>query len=68
MYTNLRDAIDAYLNRGFGSMNKNDFEVFIFNELLRNPLYGKYMDYDFSVMLRIPESKVKRLRYEANLA
>ena len=47
-------------------MNKNDFEVWIFNYLLQNSPKGK-SNYDFSVELRIPESKVKRLRYEASL-
>lgn len=58
--------IKEYLNRGFGSMNKNDFEVWIFNYLLRNDLNAQ-SNYDISVELGIPESKVKRLRYEASL-
>jgi len=62
----LSSVINEYVNRGFGSMNKNDFEVWIFNYLLQNDLHGK-SNYDVSVELRIPESKVKRLRYEASL-
>lgn len=62
----LADIIDEYLKRGFGSMTKNDFEVWIFNYLLQNRLKDT-SNYDFSVELRIPESKVKRLRYEASL-
>ena len=60
------DAIQAYLNHGFGSMTKNDFEVWIFNYLLQNRPTNT-SNFDFSVELRIPESKVKRLRYEASL-
>lgn len=68
MYSTLQDAINAYLKRGFGSMNKNDFEVFIFNELLiSNPVFSGKSDFDISCELRIPQSKVKRLRYEAGL-
>lgn len=68
MYKTLQEAIEAYLNKkGFGSMTKNDFEVFIFNCLLQDARYSGYKDFDFSIALRIPESKVKRLRYEANL-
>ena len=59
-------AIDEYLIRGFGSMNKNDFEVWIFNYLLQERLKGK-SNYDISIELKIPESKVKRLKYEAGL-
>ena len=59
-------AIDQYLSRGFGSMNKNDFEVWIFNQLLQGRLKGK-SNYEISRELNLPESKVKRLRYEADL-
>lgn len=62
----LNNAINEYLNRGFGSMNKNDFEVWIFNYLLQDKLKGK-SNYDISIELKIPESKVKRLKYEAGL-
>ena len=62
----LKSFIDGYLSRGFGSMNKNDFEVWIFNYLLQERLKGK-SNYDISIELRIPEQKVKRLKYEAGL-
>jgi len=60
------DAIQAYLNRGFGSMTKNDFEVWIFYQLLCGELRGK-SNREISIALRIPDTKVKRLRYEADL-
>lgn len=63
----LSEAIENYLKRGFGSMNKNDFEVFIFNEIIKSPKHKGKSNYDLSCNLRIPETKVKRLRYEANL-
>lgn len=62
----IKEAIDAYLKKGFGSMNKNDFEVWIFNQLLESDIKGK-SNHEISRMLRIPESKVKRLMYEADL-
>lgn len=62
--SSLQDFIDWYCTeQGFGSMNKNDFEVFLFNEWLKN--HSELSDYAISRQLRIPESKVKRLRYEA---
>lgn len=64
--TSMQQAIDQYLQRGFGSMNKNDFEVWIFNELLNSRL-KTMSNYAISVDLKLPESKVKRLRYEATL-
>lgn len=50
----------------FGSMNKNDYEVALFHLMLENE-YEDKSDYYLSKLLQIPESKVKRLRYEANL-
>ena len=60
------EIIAQYLRRGFGSMNKNDFEVAIFSRLLGTTLKD-CSDYEISRKLRIPQSKVKRLRYEASL-
>ena len=67
-YNDVEDIIGEYLKRGFGSMNKNDFEVFIFHWLLNNneKCKGK-SDFVISQTLKIPESKVSRLRYEAGL-
>lgn len=64
--TNLKDFIRDYLARGFGSMNKNDFEVWIFQYLIENK-FPNNRDYEISIELGIPISKVKRLRYEASL-
>lgn len=66
MENSLNEFIRFYLDRGFGSMNKNDFEVWIFNYLLHNQLLGK-SDYEISIYLRMPESKIRRMRYEAAL-
>lgn len=63
---NLDDILSAYIERGFGSMTKNDFEVWIFHRLLSGRLYGK-TNREISIELRIPDAKVKRLRYEADL-
>ncbi len=52
--------------RRFGSMNKNDYEVALFHLMLENA-YSEKSDYFMSKLLQIPESKVKRLRYEVNL-
>ena len=48
-------------------MNKNDFEVAIFDEIMKDDEYKDLSDFKLSVKLRVPESKIKRLRYEANL-
>lgn len=63
----LEPFIDNYIKRGFGSMNKNDFEVEIFHYLMENGYFSSNNDYDISTELMIPQSKVKRLKYEAKL-
>lgn len=62
----MKNFINQYLAKGFGSMNKNDFEVMIMHWLLQNRLSGK-SNYEISRELKISESKVKRLIYEASL-
>lgn len=57
--------VDLCLQR-FGSMNKNDYEVALFHLLLENGCRDK-SDFEMSKIMRIPESKVKRLHYESNL-
>ena len=47
-------------------MNKNDFEVLIFHYLLKSNLKNS-SNYILSRNLKTPESKIKRLKYEADL-
>ena len=64
----IKDVMESYVSRGFGSMNKNDFEVFVFHWLINNKTECKgKSDFVISQCLKIPESKVARLRYEAGL-
>ncbi|MBO7132761.1 MAG: hypothetical protein J6W06_01190 [Bacteroidales bacterium] len=67
MDNDLKKFIDRYIERGFGSMNKNDFEVEIFHYLQKNGYFKSQTDYDISIQLRMPQSKVKRLKYESSL-
>ena len=64
--TTMDKFIDDYLKRGFGSMTKRDFEVFIMHQLLQGKLKGK-SNYEISRELRISEAKVKNLIYETKL-
>ncbi len=64
----LESVLKRYCNeRGFGSLNKNDFEVAIFGLLLQMQPYKGKSNYELSLLLRIPEAKIKRLRYESAL-
>lgn len=68
----INEIIDRYCAKGFGTMNKNDFEVWIFNQILHKQFTDTQnidisSDYALSLFLKISETKVKRLRYEASL-
>ena len=59
--------VEHYLNgAGFGKMNKNDFEVLIFS-VLRNYEFKDASNFKLSTILKVPETKVKRLDYESRL-
>lgn len=59
--------LDRYLKRGFGSMSKGDFELLIF-DILRVIDSGVHKsNYQWSIDLHIPETKVRKLAYEADL-
>ena len=67
-FSKLKGA-DAFFQKcitSFGSMNKNDYEVELLHLLFENGWKNK-SDFEVSVDLKIPESKVKRLRYETYL-
>ena len=51
--------LQEYLRKGFGSMNKNDFEVFIFNELIKE----KYADKSDNAISR--ELKINSCLYSS---
>lgn len=63
------EKVDEFIKRcfeRFGSMNKNDYEVELMYLLLNN-CGEDCSDHALSTRLKIPISKVKRLRYEADL-
>lgn len=59
--------INIYISNSFGSKNKNDFEVLIFNALLLDGNFRKKSNFAKAKELGISEAKVKRLNYEADL-
>lgn len=63
----LEDKIYNYLYSGFGTKNKNDFEVLFFRALLEDEDFYKKSDFEKCKTLHITESKLKKLKYEADL-
>ncbi|TRX70679.1 hypothetical protein [Carboxylicivirga sp. M1479] len=61
------EFISNYKTRGFGSMTKNDFEVLLFNLLRKHGNLKGLSNFEISLDLQIPETKVRRLAYESDL-
>lgn len=64
--TTLIEEISNYLDKGFGSYKKSDFEILIFQTLLEKEFIGA-SNYEISRRLHIPEESVRKLRYLADL-
>jgi hypothetical protein len=62
-----KELITCYSQTGFGGMTKNDFEVLIFHLLRKHGSLKNKSNFNSSILLKIPEAKVKRLAYEAEL-
>lgn len=56
-----------YYQKGFGMMTKTEVEVMMFYALLEYGHLTNKSDFEISRFLRIPQSKVQRLRYESSL-
>lgn len=59
--------LDKYFERGFGSMNKTDIEILLFHSLQQFGNIKDKSDFELCRLLKISESKVKRLRYESHI-
>lgn len=62
-----KDEFILRLVTNFGKTNKIELEVELFHLLLKCHYYETVSDYKLSTELQIPESKVKRLRYEESI-
>ena len=61
------DFIKIYLQNGFGIMNKSELEILIFHLLRRDDFCNQKSIFGISRELHIPEAKVRKLIYEADL-
>lgn len=58
--------LDSYFQNGFGRMSKTEIDILVFH-LLASTSLTSFSNYEFSRILKISETKVKSLRYEASL-
>lgn len=59
--------LSEYLSRGFGSMSKRDIDVLLMHLLMEHTDLSNENNFNLSIKLKLTESKVKNLKYEANL-
>lgn len=64
-----KDLMDyVVLQKGFGVMNKNDYETLLMFLLMKHsPEFSSKSEFEKSIILQLPETKVRRLIYEGNL-
>lgn len=55
-------------SRGFSAMNKKDIELLVFAIIRTSEAYRDMSNFDLSVKLGLPETRIKNLDYEARLA
>ena len=63
----LQSFLSEYLKGGFGRMNKTDFELLLMYLFVHGNSFKGMSNFDISLLLKIPESKVRRLKYESEL-
>lgn len=62
----LKEFMEVYFDKGFGVMNKTEIETLMYDVLRNNNLLtGKCFDDSF--VLKIPESKARKLIYESQI-
>jgi hypothetical protein len=61
------DFLDIYLSNGLGSAPKREIDILVMNLLMKYADLSRESNHYLSILLQLPESRVKRLRYEARL-
>ena len=63
----VKEFLEEYLSRGFGSMSKRDIDVLLMHLLMKHTDLSDENNFNLSIRLKLTETKVKNLKYEANL-
>lgn len=59
--------LKEYLSRGFGSLSKREIDILMLDLLVKCGNLEDISNFDLSLKLKITETKIKNLKYEANL-
>jgi hypothetical protein len=61
------EFIKEYLTDGMGAISKHEIDLLVMNLLMKYGSLSRKSNHELSILLQIPESRIKRLRYEARL-
>jgi len=61
------EFIREYLADGMGAISKHDADILVMNLLMKYGSIARKSNQELSLLLQIPEARIKRLRYEARL-
>lgn len=61
------EFLQEYLSRGFGSLSKREIDVLMMHLLMTYADLNSMGNFNLSLALKLSETKIKNLRYEANL-
>jgi hypothetical protein len=62
-----KEFLEIYLERGIGSLSKRDIDVLVLKLLEKHANLELTSNHELSLALRLTETRVRSLRYEANL-
>lgn len=63
----VKDFLQEYMENGIGVMSKREIDILVMNLLMNHGDLASKSNYDLSIMLQTPETRIKGLRYEARL-
>lgn len=61
------DLFELYLKNNFGSLNKTEFEELLLELLRRHSNLGNMSNFEISINLHLPESRVRSMVYRSQL-
>jgi hypothetical protein len=61
------DFVKEYLADGLGAITKREIDILVMNLLMEYAGLARKSNHELSILLQVPESRLKRLRYEARL-
>ena len=61
------EFLQEYLDRGFGSLSKRDIDILVMHLLMKHSDLKGVSNFNLSMKLKLTETKIKNLKYEAKL-